>query len=150
MSTNCQNYTKPCNCGSNSYSWYTMGGLKSDKGFKRTSTLTDEKLWGSQTNYPAFIELTCGGNIVNRFRDKRSKSLTPWLALKTLWVTDCKTVKKQQMAQGKRENRVGKMFVYFFGRKKIWGWIALIFWASLDILAEEGERTKSDFCQLAC
>lgn len=56
---------------------------------------TDNKLV-RQAIYPSFIQLTCGGNIVKGVHDKK---LTPWLALKTFWATDCETVKKQQMRE---------------------------------------------------
>lgn len=72
----------------------TVRRLQSHKGFKRTSRVTDN-LWGSQAIYPCFIQLTCGGNIVKGVHDKKPISLTPWLALKTFWATNCETVKKQ-------------------------------------------------------
>lgn len=78
----------------------------------------DDKLLGGQAIYPSSIQLTCGGNIVKGVHDKKPISLTPWLALKTFWATDCKTVKKQQMTQERRENRMGENAHVFFWKKK--------------------------------
>lgn len=68
----------------------------------------------SQAIYPSFIQLTCGGNIVKGVHEKKPISLTPWLALKTFWATDCETVKKQQMKEEWEQNGERSTCVFFW------------------------------------
>lgn len=105
--------SKPCNNGTTTSAWLRGFMTRTHQSVLKGWRMDDRLV--SQAIYPSFRQLTCGGNIVKGVHEKKPISLTPWLALKTLWATHCETVKKQQMRE-EWEQDGEKELVYFFGR----------------------------------
>ena len=80
----------------------------------------DTNGWSSQVvHISAADTLTCVGNIDKGVHDKKPMSLTPWLALKTLWTTESEDKSRKPVFIWKEKKRGGgeEALMYFFGRR---------------------------------